>query len=49
MAGCLVRFYYHGFIEIPVSNAKSVDPDQTSRSVASALSTLFANIPFTGR
>ena len=25
------------FIEIPVSNAKSVDPDQTPRSVASVL------------
>ena len=53
MAGCLVRFYYHCFIEIPVSNANSVDPDQTSRSAASALSLhcLLMSLldPFTGR
>ena len=27
-AGCLISFYYYFFIEIPVINASSVDPDQ---------------------
>ena len=35
---CLVSFnYYHVFITIYISNANSVDPDQTPRSVASDL------------
>ena len=35
--GYLVRFFYYYFIEIPVFNANSVDPDQTPRSAASDL------------
>ena len=38
IAGCLVSFYYY--------YANSVDPDQTPRSVASALSALLPNYPF---
>ena len=37
IAGCLVSFYYHCFIEIPIFNANGVDPDQTPRSAASDL------------
>ena len=33
----MVSFYYYAFIEIPVFNAKSLDPDQTPRSAASYL------------
>ena len=36
-AGCLVTFYCYCFIEIPVANANSVDPDQMPHSVASDL------------
>ena len=36
-AGCLVSFYRYCFIEIPVSNANSVDPDQTLCLVTSEL------------
>ena len=38
IAGCLVHFNYcYVFIEIPVDNANSVDPDHTQRSAASDL------------
>ena len=36
-AVCLVSFYYYCFIEFPVFNANSVDPDQMPHSVASDL------------
>ena len=32
IAGCLIKFCYYCFIEIPVLDANNVDPDQTPRS-----------------
>ena len=37
MKGCLVSFNLTIFIEPPIFNANSVDPDQTPRSAASDL------------
>ena len=34
---CLISFYYYCFIEIPVVNANSVDPDQKQHSAMSNL------------
>ena len=36
IAGCFISFYYY-FIEIPVFNANSVDPDQMPLSAVSDL------------
>ena len=45
----MVSFYHYlFFIKMHVVNANSLDPDQMPRSVASAESTPFANVPYMG-
>ena len=42
----IAGYYYHYFIEIPVLNANSVDPDQIPHSAASDLGLHCLPIPF---
>ena len=50
-AGCLISFYYYNvlcFIEIPVVNANSADPDQMPHFVASDLGPNYLSIALFG-